>query len=132
LSLLVGVEDAAGDGLLVAAAGEHQLALLALHDGGAGVLAHGQHAAGGDVGVLQQVEGHEAVVGRRLGVVEDRCAAGQVAGPQVVGDVVHRLGGQGGERLIAAVAIRTDTPVLAADRDFDALARHTPLELRTA
>jgi predicted nucleic acid-binding protein len=34
--------------------------------------------------------------------------------------------------LIAAVAIRTDTPVLAADRDFDALARHTPLELLTA
>lgn len=31
--------------------------------------------------------------------------------------------------LIAAVAIRTDTPVLAADRDFDVLARHTPLEL---
>jgi predicted nucleic acid-binding protein len=31
--------------------------------------------------------------------------------------------------LIAAVAIRTDTPVLAADRAFDALARHTPLEL---
>lgn len=31
--------------------------------------------------------------------------------------------------LIAAVAIRTDTPVLAADRDFDAIARHTPLEL---
>lgn len=31
--------------------------------------------------------------------------------------------------LIAAVAIRTDTPVLAFDRDFVALARHTPLEL---
>ena len=36
----------------------------------------GQHAAGGDVGVLQQVEGDEAVVGRRLGVVEDARAAG--------------------------------------------------------
>jgi predicted nucleic acid-binding protein len=34
--------------------------------------------------------------------------------------------------LIAAVAIRTDTPVLAADRDFEALARHTPLQLLTA
>lgn len=34
--------------------------------------------------------------------------------------------------LIAAVAIRTDTPVLAAHRDFEALARHTPLELLTA
>lgn len=31
--------------------------------------------------------------------------------------------------LIAAVAIRTDTPVLATDRDFGVLARHTPLDL---
>lgn len=31
--------------------------------------------------------------------------------------------------LIAAVAIRTDSPVLHCDRDFHALARHTPLEL---
>jgi len=29
--------------------------------------------------------------------------------------------------LIAAVAVRTGTPVLHHDRDFDALARHTPL-----
>ncbi|MCB0971048.1 MAG: PIN domain nuclease [Acidimicrobiales bacterium] len=31
--------------------------------------------------------------------------------------------------LIAAVAIRHDVPVLARDRDFDALAAHTPLRL---
>ena len=53
----------------------HELALLALHDGRAGVLAHGQDAAGGDGGVLQQVERDEAIVGRGLGVVEDRRAA---------------------------------------------------------
>jgi hypothetical protein len=35
------------------------LALLAHDDRGAGVLAHRQHAAGGDVGVLQQIEGDE-------------------------------------------------------------------------
>jgi predicted nucleic acid-binding protein len=34
--------------------------------------------------------------------------------------------------LIAAVAIRTDTPLLASDHDFVGLARHTPLELVTA
>ena len=34
--------------------------------------------------------------------------------------------------LIAAVAIRTGTPVLHHDRDFDALARHTPLDARRA
>lgn len=31
--------------------------------------------------------------------------------------------------LIAAVAIRYDVPVLAKDRDFEALAAHTPLQL---
>lgn len=31
--------------------------------------------------------------------------------------------------LIAAVAIRADIPVLTADRDFETIARHTPLEL---
>lgn len=31
--------------------------------------------------------------------------------------------------LIAAVAIRADVPVLAADRDFEIIAEHTPLAL---
>jgi hypothetical protein len=60
---LVGLEDAPGDGLLVAAARDDALAPLALDDGGARVLAHGEHAARGDGGVLQQVERHEAVIG---------------------------------------------------------------------
>lgn len=34
--------------------------------------------------------------------------------------------------LIAAIAIRTDLPVLHADADFDVLARHTPLRLDVA
>lgn len=34
--------------------------------------------------------------------------------------------------LIAAVAIREDVPILAADRDFEAIARHTPLRLHPA
>jgi len=33
--------------------------------------------------------------------------------------------------LIAAVAVRAEVPVLHADADFDALARHTPLEVVT-
>ena len=60
---LVGLEDAAGDGLLVAAARDDALAPLALDDGRARVLAHGEDAARGDAGVLQQVERDEAVVG---------------------------------------------------------------------
>ena len=45
-------------------------------------------------GVLQQVEGDEAVVVAGLGVVEDLAQLGQVGRAQVVGDVVHRLGGE--------------------------------------
>jgi len=33
------------------------------------------------------------------------------------------------DALIAAVAIRLEVPVLHRDRDFDAIARHTPLRL---
>lgn len=33
------------------------------------------------------------------------------------------------DALIAAVAIRLDLPVLHRDRDFDTIARHTPLHL---
>ena len=67
---------------------------------GAGVLAHRQHAAGGDVGVLQQVERDEAVVratprGRR------GCARSwrQMAGAQQVRDVVEGLEGELAQRL---------------------------------
>ena len=45
------------------------------------------------LGVLQQVERDEAVVGRRLGVVEDGAELREVTGPQEVGDVAHRLAG---------------------------------------
>ncbi len=34
--------------------------------------------------------------------------------------------------LIAAVAIRHDVPVLHADRDFEVMARHTPLQTLTS
>jgi hypothetical protein len=44
-----------------------RLTLLGLDDGGAGVLAHRQYAAGGDGSVLEQVEGDETVVGGRSG-----------------------------------------------------------------
>ena len=51
--LQIGVADALGDRRLVVPLGPHAPALLGDHDGGAGVLAHRQHAAGGDIGVLQ-------------------------------------------------------------------------------
>ncbi|MEI2808818.1 MAG: hypothetical protein V9F00_00975 [Nocardioides sp.] len=71
VELGVGVVDTLRDRLAVVGAGEHALGLLAHHDRGAGVLAHRQHAAGGDVDVLEQVEGDEAVVAAGLGVVDD-------------------------------------------------------------
>ncbi len=101
VELGVGVVDPARDGLAVVGAGEHALGLLAHHDRGAGVLAHRQHAAGGDVDVLEQVERDEPVVGRRLRVVDDPAQLGEVRRAQVVGDVVHRLGGQPLDRLRA-------------------------------
>ncbi len=95
----VGPVDALGERGLVVAVGEHVVAPMADHDGGAGVLAPGQDHAGGDVGVLQQLERDEAVVVRRLGVVEDRRQLFQVRRAQQVGDVVHRLGRQVGHHL---------------------------------
>ncbi len=95
----VGVVHALADRLAVVAAGEHALGLLAHHDRRAGVLAHRQHAACGDVDVLEQVERDEAVVARGVGVVDDPAQLGEVAGPQVVADVVHRLVGEPPDRL---------------------------------
>ena len=99
VELGVGVVHPERDRLGVVGAGEHALGLLAHHDGGAGVLAHRQHAAGADVDVLEQVERHEPVVARRLRVVDDPPQLGEVRGPQVVRDVVHRLGRQLPDRL---------------------------------
>jgi hypothetical protein len=83
--------------LLVAAVGQHLLAALAHDDGGAGVLAHGQHASRRDAGVEQQVTGHEPVIRARLGIVEDRPELAQVAGAEQVCDVPHGGLGQQAE-----------------------------------
>ncbi len=97
--MLVGVVDAPGDRGAVAARCEHAVALLALHDRGAGVLAPGEDPTRRDRGVLQQVEGHELVVRRRLGIVEDGPQLGEVARPQQVRDVAHGPGGELHEHL---------------------------------
>ena len=78
---------------------------------GAGVLAHRQHAAGGDVGVLQKVVGDELVVVGRLGVVEDLCELRQMRRAQQMVDVGHRRFGQRAHRF-AARTTRMSSPEL--------------------
>ena len=65
--------------------------------------------------VLQQVERDEPVVGRRLGVVEDRPQLREVAGPQQVGDVEHRPAGQQRQRL----GVDLDEPAAAGGEGRD-------------
>ena len=94
----VRVVDALAQRDLVVARREHLLAALAHDDGGARVLAHGQHASRRDVGVLEQVEGDEAVVGARLGIVEDVAQLLEVPGSQQVLDVADRGRGEQPQR----------------------------------
>ena len=80
--------------LLVLTGGPDVLTALAHDDRGAGVLAHRQDPAGGDVGVLQQIESDETIVGAGFGVIEDGGQLCQVIGAKQVRDVVERLVGQ--------------------------------------
>ena len=68
-------------------------------DGGAGVLARRQDHARRDVGVLHQLEGDEAVVVRRLGILENLGELLEVARAEEMGDIPNRLGGQRDQRL---------------------------------
>ena len=74
----------------VVARGKDHAALLAHDDGRAGVLAHRQHAAGGDVGVLEEIVGDELVVIGRFRVVEDLAQLLEVRRAQQMIDVGER------------------------------------------
>jgi hypothetical protein len=95
----VSVARTFGERRLVVAVGEHAGALLAHDDRGAGVLAHRQHPAGGDVGVLQEIEGHELVVVAGLLVLEDAAQLLQVPRAQIMIDVAERGLAQAAQRL---------------------------------
>ena len=99
VALEVGIADALCDGALVISFGPDRAALLAHDDRRARVLAHGQDAAGGDIGVLQQVGGDELVVRCRLRIVEDGAQLPQMSGPQEVVDVEKGLLGKKPQRL---------------------------------
>ena len=87
VALVVGVQHALAERRLVGALGPDPPPLLAHDDGGARVLAHGQDAAGGNVRVLQQVQGDETVVVRGLLVVENLPQLFKVPRAQQVVDV---------------------------------------------
>lgn len=63
IELLESVKDAVRKVLGVLAVSDHPVTPLGRNDRRAGVLAHGQNTPGGHVGVLQQVQGHVAVIG---------------------------------------------------------------------
>ena len=62
-------------------------------------MTHRQHAASGDVDILEQVERDEAVVAAGLGVVDDLAQLGQVRRAQIVRDVVHGFCSELADRL---------------------------------
>ena len=64
----VGLVHTVADVFLVVGAGEYILAFLAVHDGGAGVLAEGQLALGGHLGIAKHGQSHELVVLAGFGV----------------------------------------------------------------
>ncbi len=74
---------------LIVAVGDDVAALLAHDDRGAGILAHRQHAAGCDVGVLQEIERNELVVVAGFLVFQDRAQLLQMPGPQVMIDIAE-------------------------------------------
>ncbi len=120
---LIRLEHAAGDGLFVAATGEDPLPFLRLDDRGPGVLAHREHAAGRDRRVLQQVHGDEPIVVARLGVVDDRPHLAEMSRAEIVGDVVHRLGGEPGQ----GARLDLEERALGGVERRHALGRHQPV-----
>mmetsp|Transcript_102063 Transcript_102063/g.293894 ORF Transcript_102063/g.293894 Transcript_102063/m.293894 type:complete len:359 (+) Transcript_102063:1040-2116(+) len=89
-----GVVDAAGEVPFIVAVGEHILAALAHDNGGACVLAAGQHALRRDRGVLQQIPRGETVIVRGLRVLQDLGQLGEVPRAEVVLDLAHAVVGE--------------------------------------
>ncbi len=78
IAFKIRIARAFGERAFVAAVGPDQPAFLAHDDSGAGVLAHRQHAAGGDVGVLEEIIGDEFVVIGGFRILDDRFKALQM------------------------------------------------------
>ncbi len=99
IAFQIRIAGALGQRRLVVAAGPDEPALLAHDDRGAGVLAHRQHAAGGDIGVLEKIVSDELVVIRRFRVLDDMFEAGKMRGAEQMIDVGERRLRQRAERV---------------------------------
>ena len=95
----VGVARAFAQRGFVVTVGDDAKTLFAHDDRGAGVLAHRQHAAGGNVGVLKEVERDELVVIAGFRVVKDVAQLLQMARTQVMIDVAEGGLRQSSQRL---------------------------------
>ena len=84
-------------------------------------LGHG--AIGSDRGAAADGERHGAGLAAAVGVVDDAAELCEVRWPQVVGDVVHRLVGQPGER----GRLDPEEPLATGLEGLDALAGHEPV-----
>ena len=99
IALEVRIPRALGERRLVVALRPNEPALLAHDDRGAGVLAHRQHAAGRDIGVLEKIESDELVVVRGFRILDDGLERSQMRGAQQMIDVGERGFGQRAQRL---------------------------------
>jgi hypothetical protein len=84
------IARALGERRLVIAAAPDQPALLAHDDRGAGVLAHRQHTAGGNIRVLEKFVSDELVIIRGFGVFDDRFQRSQMRRAEQMIDVAER------------------------------------------
>ena len=87
-----------GDGFLIIEAGPDALAFLAHDNGRTGILTHRQYTGGGNIRVLEQVEGHELVIRAGLRVLENIAQAFQMCRSQQVRDIVKSFTRQQGDR----------------------------------
>lgn len=94
VACIVGLKDAAGEGFGIIAGGEDLLPFMPHGDGRPCILASGQHAGGGDVGIFEKFHGDKPVIFRSLGVFQDVGQLGEVARTQQMGNVIHGLPSQ--------------------------------------
>ena len=94
VTLLVGIHHAACERFIIATPGPYAATFFRHDDGSAGILAHGQNTACRNIGVLQEIEGNEAVVFGGFGVFQNGTQLGQVSWPQQMVDVTKGRFGQ--------------------------------------